>query len=162
MTYSRITRIKEFFDSAKNAMVNKVTEFENNEYYRKTINEQLKKVIFACGPAYFFSCYVQSLNENEKDEKEVRDFLLRFYEELVNSKDEDKQKQFYTFVDLVNQEIDKYQEYKNISPEKKSFLRNNKFIVNQKTTSSTKVRATETCYFDRYSGDWIEKSSIKA
>lgn len=142
VTSSRIMRIASFFEHAKTEQMNKAPNLGNkkNEQYWETIEKQLEKVIYYCGPAYFASCYVGSLNENKNEESRAREFLINFYNEGVNSHDEIRKKQFYLFVELVNQEIDKYQNY-DIPQEKKSLVLKHKLIVESNTTSSTKIWA---------------------
>ena len=140
-TSSRVTRIEAFFNLAEKEVANKAPRLEHADSYWKPIYEQLKIVILDCGPAYFAYDYLNSLVDKENEEGSARKFILDFYDECANSKDEQTKKQFLTFVDLVNEEIDKYQLY-DIPQEKKDLVARNKLFVKSSATTLTKVWAT--------------------
>lgn len=138
VTSSRVTRIQDFFDCARNI----APHLDCDGYYWKTIINRLKEVVSDCGPNRFASYYVYSLaNKNEEKESEARAFLLTFYNECANSKNETEKQQFSAFINLINEEIDKYQN-DDVTQEKKDFLIQEKLFVKSSTTTSTRIWAT--------------------
>ena len=142
VTSSRVSRIQKSFEVAKQEFSN--FESEINVYrdsFWKSIDKELERVIYACGPNYFYSCYVNSLLDSEKEERGARSFLLDYYNKCANSNNEKERAQFYSFVELVNQEIDKQQEYSNIPKEKKDFLLTKKLKIEENISTVKNIYA---------------------
>lgn len=137
VTSSRLTRIQDFIDVATKEVANMAPHLKNDSSYWKPITSNLTKVISYCGPANFASCYVSSLSKKEKEESNARLFVRDFYNVCANSQDENMRKQFHSFIELVNQEIEKYQSY-DIPKEQKDFLLSKKLSVGKEKIESTK------------------------
>jgi hypothetical protein len=137
VTSSRLTRIQDFIDVAIREVEKNAPHLRNNDSYWGPIHEKLKRVISYCGPNYFASCYVTSLVKKGKEESYARSFLLQFYNECGNSKDENLKKQFEKFIELVNEEIEECQKYDSPQDEK-DFLMSKKISVGKEKIESTK------------------------
>ena len=142
VTSSRVSRIQKSFEDGKQTFDKLESELNySRDNFWKPIESELKKVIYACGPNYFYSCYVNSLLDLEKEEKGARSFLLDYYNKCANSNNEKERAQFYLFVELFNKEIDKNQEYSTIPKEKKDFLLSKKLKIEENISTVKNIYA---------------------
>ncbi len=142
VTSSRVSRIQKSLDDAKEVFSKSESEINSSrDDFWKLIERELMSVIYACGPNYFCGCYVNSLLDSEKDEMSARSFLLDYYNKCANSNNEKERAQFYSFVELVNKDIDKNQEYSNVPKEKKDFLLTKKLKVEENISTVKNIYA---------------------
>jgi hypothetical protein len=132
-----VKELKGIFDMATREVESKAPGLRRSDSYWKPIYTAIKGALLHYDSSRFAWCYVYSLDdEQSREEKIARDFFLSFYNECANSRDEKVRAQFYLFVESVNTEIDKYQQYA-IPQERKDFLNQQRLVIKEQQYTKT-------------------------